>query len=84
MIEQAMKNRENKVPWLYQGRYSRENKVTRIISVLQYLYATVMGDNIIYIGLKSQQNIYYKVEIHRITVNMTNERENNYIVHNPL
>ena len=32
-----MKNRENSVQWLYQGRWSRENKVTRIISVLQYL-----------------------------------------------
>ena len=38
IIEQAMKNHENKVPWFYQGQWSRENKVTRIKSVLQYLF----------------------------------------------
>ena len=31
-----MTNRKNKVPWIYSEWWPRENKVTRIISVLQY------------------------------------------------
>ena len=36
IIEQYMTNRENKVPWIYPEWCPRENKVMRIISVLQY------------------------------------------------
>ena len=35
IIEQGMANRVNKVSWIYPGKWPRENKVTRIISVLQ-------------------------------------------------
>ena len=31
-----MKIGENKVSWIYQGQWPRENKITRILSVLQY------------------------------------------------
>ena len=33
--EQEMTNRESKVSWIYFGWWPRENKVTRIISVVQ-------------------------------------------------
>ena len=35
-IEEDMKKRENKISCLYPWQWPRENKVTRIISVLQY------------------------------------------------
>ena len=34
VIKEGMKIRENEVSWIYQERWPRENKVTRIISVL--------------------------------------------------
>ena len=33
-----MTNRKNKVPWIYPEWWPRENKVRRIISVLQYMF----------------------------------------------
>ena len=36
IIEEDMTSRENKVSWINIERWFRENKVTRIISVLQY------------------------------------------------
>ena len=36
--EEYMTNRENKVSWINIGCWPRENKVTRIISVLQYVF----------------------------------------------
>ena len=35
IIKQNLTNRENKASWIYLGWWPRENKVTRIISVLQ-------------------------------------------------
>ena len=34
--EQNMANRENKVSWIYAGRWARENKVSKVIIILQY------------------------------------------------
>ena len=41
-IEEYMTNRENKVSWIHLGWWPRENKVSRIISILQYIKKTLM------------------------------------------
>ena len=43
-IEEYMTNRENKVSWINLGWWPRENKVTRIISVLQYIFHLLIFD----------------------------------------
>ena len=54
IIEEDLLHRENKISWINHGWWPRENKVTRIISDLQYSRS---GDNQLWI-LKDSEEIF--------------------------